>query len=89
MEFEDFDPSDIDPFKVENFTNIYPLEIRKEGQCLNVRKNNKILFRFNREDVASLLEAREVVAGIAKGELGRSELDSVRDIIDALIRASF
>ncbi len=89
MEFEDFDPTDIDPFKVENFTNIYPLEIRKNGQCVNIRKDNKILFRFNREDVAALLEAREVVAGIAKGELGRSELVSVRDIIDALIKASF
>jgi hypothetical protein len=89
MKFEDFDPTDIDPFKVENFTNIYPLEIRKEGQCLNVRKNNKILFRFNREDVAGLLEAREVVAGIAKGELGRSELDSLRDVIDALIKATY
>ena len=89
MKFEDFDPCDIDLFKVENFTNIYPLEIRKDGQCINIRKDNKTLFRFNRNDVAALLEAREVFAGIAKGELGRSELNSVRDIVDALIKATF
>lgn len=89
MEFEDFRPKDFDSFKVDNFTNIYPLEIRKDGPYLNIRKDQKILFGFNREDVVTLLVAREVVAGIAKGELGRSELDSVRDIIDALIKASF
>ncbi len=89
MEFEDFEPSDIDPFKVETFTNIYPLEICKDGPYLNIRKDHKILFSFNREDVSALLVARDVVAGIAKGELGRSELDSVRDIVDALIKASF